>query len=270
MSTLTIDRLVIDVPGRDDGDAISLDIGPGQVWGVLGPNGAGKTTLLHTLAGLRPARSGQVLLDGKPLTACPRRQVAQRLAVVFQEHHDSFPASVLETVLIGRHPHRLPWDLDTTEDLAIARRVLERMELDGLEERLVSTLSGGERQRLAIATAMAQQPVIWLADEPINDLDLHHQVAVMDLLADEAGDGKAVLACLHDLNVAAGWCSHLVLLTPDGEVCHGPAADMLVPSALERLYRQKLRVGTIDGTRVFVPAGPGRDASSPPENRCTT
>jgi len=266
MKTLGCKNLVIDIRGRADGDAINLDIRPGQVWGVLGPNGAGKTTLLHSLAGLRPVRRGQVLLAGVPLGRYSRRQVAQHLAVVFQDHHDSFPASVLETILIGRHPHQLPWDLDSAEDLALAREALARMELDGLEQRLVSTLSGGERQRLAIATALVQQPDIWLADEPINDLDLHHQVAVMDLLAEQAQAGCAVLACLHDLNVAAGWCSHLVLLTPEGEVCHGPAQDMLVPSALERLYRQKLTVGTINGLRVFVPAGPGSAATAEPKS----
>jgi iron complex transport system ATP-binding protein len=93
-----------------------------------------------------------------------------------------------------------------------------------------------------------------LADEPTNHLDLHHQVAIMQLLADEAANGHAVFMCLHDLNIAARWCSHLLLLEPDGRACWGPAAEMLVPEALERLYGQALTVGQINGSRVFVPA----------------
>lgn len=255
MTTLDTQGLIIDIPDRPDGDPLALQVEPGQVWAVLGPNGAGKTTLLHTLAGLKPARRGEVRLDGRTLARLGRREVARRLAVVFQDHQDSFPATVLETALIGRHPHLSPWDLDTADDVRIAREALCRLELEGLEDRLVSTLSGGERQRLAMATALTQEPAIWLADEPTNHLDLHHQVAIMQLLAEEAEAGRAVFMCLHDLNIAARWCTHLLLLEPDGRACWGPAEEMLVPQALERLYGQALTVGQINGSRVFVPAG---------------
>ncbi len=256
MTTLSTQELVIDVPGRRHGTPISLDIRPGAVWGVLGPNGAGKTTLLHTLAGLRAPRAGTVRLDGDAMTGLRRRRIARELAVVFQDHQDSFPATVLEAALIGRHPHLSPWDLDTAEDLAIARQALARLELGPMEQRLVNTLSGGERQRLAIATALTQQPRVWLADEPTNHLDLRHQVAIMDLMAAEAAAGRAVFMCLHDVNLAARWCDHLLLLQPDGEACWGPAAEMLVPEALERLYGQPLSVAHINGAPVFVPAVP--------------
>jgi iron complex transport system ATP-binding protein len=130
---------------------------------------------------------------------------------------------------------------------------MEALSLSLLGDRLVSTLSGGERQRVAIATALTQQPAIWLADEPTNHLDLHHQVAVMELLHRQAEQGAAVFMCLHDLNLAARWCDHLLLLYPDGELCFGPAETMLVPEALERLYDQKLSVAQINGAPVFVP-----------------
>ena len=123
-----------------------------------------------------------------------------------------------------------------------------------LKDRLVSTLSGGERQRVSIATALTQQPAIWLADEPTNHLDLHHQVAVMALLNQQAEQGAAVFMCLHDLNLAARWCDHILLLFPDGELCFGPADTMLVPEVLERLYNQSLSVTTVNGKPVFVPA----------------
>ncbi|WP_104201699.1 ABC transporter ATP-binding protein [Billgrantia saliphila] len=253
MSTLETRQLIIDVPGRSDGRALELHVEPGQVWGVLGPNGAGKTTLLHTLAGLRAPRAGEIRLDGRLLAAFKRRQVAQRLGLVFQERQDGFPATVLETALIGRHPYLSPWRMEGGEDLRLARAALERLDVAHLADRLVSTLSGGERQRVAIATALTQAPRLWLADEPTNHLDLHHQSAVMALLAEQARAGRAVLMCLHDLNLAARWCDHLLLLYPNGEACWGPAARMLVTPALERLYGQRLATAEVDGAPVFVP-----------------
>lgn len=246
-------NLVVDIPGRRDAMPFSARIEPGQRWGVLGPNGAGKTSLLHTLAGLRAPRSGSVLLDGKPLTALSRRDIARALAVIFQERQDGFPATVFETALIGRHPFLSLWQRERADDIALAQQALEKMSLTALQDRLVTTLSGGERQRVAIATALTQSPSIWLVDEPTNHLDLHHQVAVMKLLSEQAEQGASVFMCLHDVNLAARWCDHLLLLYPNGELCFGPAEKMLIPDALERLYGQKLAVADVGGAPVFVP-----------------
>ncbi|NWN81569.1 MAG: ABC transporter ATP-binding protein [Halomonas sp.] len=247
-------HLVIDVPGREDGRVLDLAVESGQVWGVLGPNGAGKTTLLHTLAGLRPPRAGAVCLGEASLASLRRRDVARRLGLIFQERHDGFPATVLETALIGRHPWLSAWQMEDGEDRRLAEAALERLDVAHLAGRLVSTLSGGERQRLAIATVLTQAPAIWLADEPTNHLDLRHQASAMALLAEQAREGRAVMMCLHDLNLAARWCDHLLLLYPDGEACWGPARDMLVPEAMERLYGQRLVTAWVDGAPVFVPA----------------
>jgi iron complex transport system ATP-binding protein len=257
MTVLATRQLVIDIPARASGWPLDLDIRPGQVWGVLGPNGAGKTTLLHTLAGLRQPRSGQVLLDDVALPGTPRRRIAQQLGLVFQDRQDSFPATVLETALIGRHPWLALWQNEQPEDLQKARAALAALDVAHLEERSVSTLSGGERQRVSMATLMTQNPSVWLLDEPTNHLDLHHQERVLALLQRQAGDGKSVFMCLHDLNLAARRCSHVLLLYPDGEACWGPAETMLVVPALERLYRQSLIATEVSGQRLFVPADHG-------------
>ena len=115
-----------------------MSIEPGQIWGVLGPNGAGKTTLLHTLAGLLPARSGQVQLNSRSLTALKRRDIARQLGLVFQERQDSFPATVLETALIGRHPWLSPWDSEQGEDLRRAEQALTTLDVDHLSDRLLT------------------------------------------------------------------------------------------------------------------------------------
>ncbi len=254
MTVLATEQLVIDIPGRNSGVALNLSVQPGQVWAVLGPNGTGKTTLLHTLAGLRPARSGRVLLGDQSVSAMTRKAVSRKLGLVFQDRQDGFPATVLETVLIGRHPWLASWKMEGAEDLAAAEQALEALDVAHLRDRLVNTLSGGERQRVAIATLLTQNPDIWLLDEPGNHLDLHHQVAVMGLLEQQAKAGRAVFLCLHDLNLAARWCSHVLLMYPGGDACWGPAQTMLVPSALERLYGQKLITVEADGAPVFVPA----------------
>lgn len=253
MSKLHTRDLIMNVPGRPDSYALNMNIEPGQTWGVLGPNGAGKTTLLHTLAGLLPARSGQVMLNETPLTELKRRDIARHLGLVFQERQDSFPATVIETALIGRHPWLSAWESEQGEDLNRAQHALAALDVDHLSDRLLNTLSGGERQRVAIATLMTQNPDVWLLDEPTNHLDLHHQVRVMNILRGQAGAGKTVFMCLHDLNLAARWCSHVLLLYTNGDACWGSADSMLQPSALEKLYNQKLATVEIDGAPVFVP-----------------
>jgi len=253
MEPLQAKQLVIDIPGRGDGQPLNFVLEPGQVWGVLGPNGAGKTTLLHTLAGLRTARHGDVLLGEHSLTGLRRRQISRQLGLVFQERQDGFPATVLETALIGRHPWLSPWQMESGDDERCARQALEQLDVAHLSDRLVNTLSGGERQRVAIATVLTQSPDTWLLDEPTNHLDLHHQVSVLQLLTGQARAGRSVFMCLHDLNLAARWCDHLLLLYPNGDACWGPAKQMLVPAALERLYDQELLTVEVDGAPLFVP-----------------
>jgi iron complex transport system ATP-binding protein len=246
---LRLEQLIIDIPEREPGMALDFPVLPGQCWGLLGPNGAGKTTLLHTLAGLRRPRAGRVLLDDEPLQAMPRRRIAQRLGLVLQDHHDGFPSTVLETALIGRHPFLRAWQMETADDLDLARRALARMDLEHLAGRQAQTLSGGERQRLSLATLLTQDPPVWLLDEPTNHLDLHHQVAVLDLVRREVvSNQRAAVLALHDLNLAATYCTHLVLMYPDGGMCWGRTGDIFHVPALERLFQQGLAVvDTPDG-----------------------
>lgn len=253
MTKLMLDQLVLDLPMRDMTTPLHAVFESGQLWGVLGPNGVGKTTLLHTLGGLQAARAGTVWLDGKVVAQQPRSILAQRVGMMFQTHQDGFPATVYETVMLGRHPHLGVWRSEQAEDHALVDNALKRLDLGGLKHRLITQLSGGERQRVAIAMLIVQTPDLWLVDEPTNHLDLNHQVRVMALLNAYAMQGDCVIASLHDVNIAAKWCSHVLLLYPDRPALWGRAEELLTVEYLEPLYQQPLSVGEIDGRTVFVP-----------------
>lgn len=226
----------------------------GQCWGILGRNGIGKTTLLHTLAALRTPRAGAIHLAGEPIDRQPRRRIAQSIGVLFQNHEDPFPATVLETVLIGRHPYLGAWQWEAEEDRERAGEALYSVGMDGMEMRQITTLSGGERQRLAIATLLTQDAPLMLLDEPANHLDLHHQIAILDLLTRQTrAQGKALLMISHDINLAARYCDHALLLFGEGETLQGKTTEVLTASNLERLYGHPIRCLETEGGRVFVP-----------------
>ena len=221
---------------------LELTINRGDRWCMLGRNGTGKTTLLHTLAGLRPPTAGDIILNDRPLLQTPRKSVAQHIGLLFQDHADAFPASVLETVLTGRHPWLGPLQWEGGKDLAIARDALQAVDLHNLEARLVNTLSGGERQRVSIACLLAQEPQLLLLDEPSNHLDIHHQIRMLDLLREQAAHhGRGLLLVMHDLNLAVRYCNRFLLLFGNGETLQGTTETALTQANLERLYQHPLQ-----------------------------
>jgi iron complex transport system ATP-binding protein len=256
MSALLSSRdLSLRVAGRTLVAGLDLDIQAGECWAVLGPNGTGKTTLLHTLAGLREPQGGSVAWQDHPLSGIPRRELARQLGLLLQDDHDPFPASVLETVLTGRHPHLGRWGWEGPADLALARQALRAVDLAELEDRPLTTLSGGERRRLGLATLLTQDPRLALLDEPTNHLDLHHQVGLLQQLHDTfTADGRALLLVLHDINLALRCCDRLLLLYGDGRWESGPADELASAERLSTLYSQPLRALDGDGRRYFTPA----------------
>ena len=248
--------LTVEIAGKSVCRDLSLALEPGTCVGLLGGNGVGKTTLLHTLAGLRPPLSGTVLLDGRPLSEQPRRRVAQRLGLLMQQPEDSLPATVLETALIGRHPHLDFWRWESHRDVAIARRALRHVGLEGLEQRVQTALSGGERRRLDIATVLVQDPQVFLLDEPAHQLDLQHQMALLGLLKRLAADqGRLVLMSLHDINLAARFCDQVLMLFGAGEALFDAAERALDAGNLSRLYHTPVTALSHAGGRVFIAGG---------------
>lgn len=251
-SGLGCTQLVVEVAGRALVRDLELTIAGGKVTAILGCNGAGKTMTLHTLAGLRAPAHGGVTLDGELLVSWPRRELARKLGLLTQTTEDPFPSTVLDSVLVGRHPHIDFWRWESDADRAIARAALAAVALENLAEREVDTLSGGERRRVALATLLAQNPDVFLLDEPINHLDPHHQLDVLKLLREKAHEGRTVVMSLHDAGLAARFSDHALLLFGNGEWLSGPTAEVLTPQTMTKLYGVAVREIAWAGGRTFV------------------
>jgi iron complex transport system ATP-binding protein len=246
-------RLSVSVPGRMLVRELDAALRPGRIVALLGRNGAGKSSLLHVLAGLRPAASGEVELEGRALPKWPRGEFALRVALLPQASDDPFPGSVLESALVGRHPHIDFWQWESEADRAIARECLAAMDLGGLDDRDVTTLSGGERRRLGIATVLAQAPAFFLLDEPIQQLDPLHQLGVLELFRARADAGACVVMSLHDPGLAARFADEALLLFGDGRWSHGPVAEVLHEQSVAALYGVAVRELRWEDGRTFVP-----------------
>ena len=233
---------------------LNLQVDSGSMLAVLGPNGSGKSLSLHTFAGLRSPKAGELMICGRPLRHWPRRALARELALLPQNVEDPFPASVIETVLLGRHPHIARWQWESARDLAIASEALAAVGLAGYEERDVLTLSGGERRRAALAAVLAQTPRVFLLDEPTNQLDPNHQLEALQLLRERADAGAAVIVTLHDPNLAARFADDALLIGRDGDWQCGKVADILTAAHLSTLYDTRFEAAEITGRRVFFQA----------------
>ncbi|SHN46627.1 ABC transporter ATP-binding protein [Cryptosporangium aurantiacum] len=231
--TLRADAVSWTADGRLIVDAVSLHAEPGSTIGLLGPNGSGKSSLLRILAGLRRPTAGLVTLDGAPLPAVRRRDLARRVAVVAQHATTEVALTVREVIALGRTPHRRGWSAPTADD---DRAVLDAAARTGLTAHLDQawhTLSGGERQRAQIARALAQQPRELLLDEPTNHLDIGAQ---LDLLALVGALPVTTVMALHDLNLAAMFCDRLVLLHRGRAVAAGTPAEVLDADRIHEVY----------------------------------
>ncbi len=251
MSLIACNQLNVHIANKAVCNNLSLSINAGDNWAILGMNGCGKTTLLHTLAGLLPAASGEISLNQKHLNDLSRREVAQQLSLLLQHQEDHFPGTVIEAVLIGRHPHIKSWQWETENDKQLAIDALKLVGLENFSERSILTLSGGERQRVALATLLVQQTRIRLLDEPVNHLDIHHQHEVMKILTSNKND-IANIFVLHDVNLAARYCDHALLMYGNGETRQGACADVLSEQNLSDLYQHPLQEISHNQQRWFI------------------
>ncbi|MGI9270913.1 MAG: ABC transporter ATP-binding protein [Woeseiaceae bacterium] len=246
----------VSVPGRLLVENLNLELQRGELIAVLGQNGAGKTLSLLSLAGLRALETGRVQIGASDIHMRSRGEVARQLALLPQDVEDIFPTTVIDTTLIGRHPHigRLRWE--GAEDYAIAERALQTVGLADLAQRDILTLSGGERRRVAIAQILSQQPDIYLLDEPTNHLDPQHQLDTMRIFRNAADNGAGVIATLHDVNLAVRFADRCLLLFGDGRWELGPSAEVLNENRLSDLFATPMESVSWRSHNLFVAGNP--------------
>ena len=235
---------------------VGLVAEPGEIVGVIGPNGSGKSTLLRIISGVLAPYAGSVRADGEEVGSVPRRALARSIAVVPQETPPSLPFTVLEAVLMGRHPHMSGIAFETADDLAIGNAALERAGALGLAARSIRELSSGERQRVLFARALAQQPRALLLDEPTSFLDIRYQVELYDMVRTLVKEqGITVLTALHDLNLAAEYCDRIYLLRGGNIHSSGPTDQVLTYQNLTEAFETDVYVDTHDltGKLVIIP-----------------
>lgn len=232
--------------------ALNIALRPRSLTCVLGRNGTGKSLTLQTLAGLREFTRGTLQLNQRALASYARKQIAQQLTFVAQDIEEPFPVTALECAVSGRHPHIDFWQWESERDYDIAQAALSAVDLADFAQRSIDTLSGGERRRLAIATAVAQAPQIFILDEPTNHLDPQHQLQILKLLRAKADAGCAVMMSLHDPGLASRFADGALLLFGDGTWQYGPAAETINAESLTRLYRTPIQELHWEGGRYFI------------------
>ncbi|MBK1635985.1 ABC transporter ATP-binding protein [Rhodovulum adriaticum] len=226
---------------------ISLNLHPGECVGLIGPNGAGKTTLMRAALGLLPHKGTSSLAR---LSTAERGRAAAWLP---QMREIAWPVSVETLVGLGRTPHLGPGQRPGPRDAAAIAAALARMDLTDFAARRATALSGGEQARVLIARALAQEAPMLLADEPIAGLDPAHQITTMRLFADLAAEGRLVLAALHDLGLAARFCTRLILMQRGRLVADGPPAEVLTPDNLARVFGLRAYMADTPDGPVFQP-----------------
>lgn len=212
----------------------------GEFIAIVGPNGAGKSTLLRALAGIEKAASGDCLIEGAPVASLPHRERARRLAFLPQLREVYWGVTAEAIVALGRYAYGAPHRLDAA-DRAAVERAIDAADIGDLRARIVTTLSGGEQARVHLARALAAETPVLIADEPTAALDPKHQLAVMEILAARKAQGGLVLAALHDLDLAARFCTRVVVLSNGRIVADGAPEEVLSEEILEPVFDVRTR-----------------------------
>ncbi len=239
---------------------VDCQVRPGELVVLVGPNGAGKSTLLRAMSGLLAVHAGAIRLDGEPLQSIAPAERGRRLGYLPQNGECAWPLTVERLVALGRLPHQAPWRRPQAADARAIEAALAACELEPLRQRPVTTLSGGERARVMLARALAAEPSILLADEPVASLDPYHQLHLMDLLRGAVDRGMGVLVVLHDLTLAARYGDRISVLQDGSVVAAGGIAEVLCPAVLGPVYGVGFDIARVAGHTVLLPRQPQRPA----------
>jgi len=239
---IKVENISFAIDGKLILDNVSMEADSGML-GLIGPNGAGKTTLLRVISAYIKPDRGRVLINGEDIKGIDIKTRARLMALVPQNYALDYDFTVLETVLMGRNPHKKDFEPDNAEDYDLARKCIKKAGIAGLEDRSILGLSGGEWQRMVIARALCQESKIMLMDEPVSSLDIKHQTGIMDTVKILARDnGLACVCVLHDLNLAYNYCDRIALMKDGKIVDAGYPDEVMEKKKLEDVYDTRIRI----------------------------
>lgn len=264
MTALRLNEVSVVRSGKPILDRVTASVRTGQLVGLVGPNGAGKSTLLRTAAGLLRPDLGGVDLDGQDLRRWPRPALARRIAYLPQHPECHRSMAVGRVVALGRLPHLTTWQRPSDKDRAAIGAAMAATDVTHLGERRAGSLSGGEHARVMLARALAAEPSMLLADEPVADLDPYHSLDVMDRLEARARGGACIVVVLHDLTLAARYCERIILMDHGRIVADGAPEETLSVDRLAAVYRIAAVTGQEDGKPYLLPWTRLPDDRGPP------
>jgi len=222
---------------------LSLDLEPGRFYGIVGPNGCGKTTLLDILVRNRRPEKGTVGYKGQDLRTYSRRALAREISLVPQDFQINFPFTVREVVLMGRHPHIPRFAAPSGRDLDMVHEIMVRMEIDRFMDKHITELSGGEKQRVVFARAFAQDTTVLVLDEGTSNMDIRYTLKILDMAAKRVREKRVtVIAAMHNLNLASGFCDHIIFMKEGTVVTAGPVDDVLNKENIQEVFEVDARV----------------------------
>ena len=244
-------------------NGITIDaINPGKITATIGPNAAGKTTLFKCIAGLLKP-DGWIQLDGRDLRQHSREEITEKVGYLPQESPVNAVLTVFEAVLLARK-HTLSWRV-SDDDLQSVTRVLENLDIEDLSTRFLNELSGGQKQMVSIAQALVREPDVLLMDEPTSSLDLQRQLEVLELIREITAQREIItLISLHDLNMAARYADHFVVMDKGTVYASGDGHQVLTPDMLRDVYGVEATVlASPDGILQVTPIGSIRKRGTP-------
>ena len=247
---LTIDNITFSYNGKPVLKNITREIPKGEFAAIVGPNGSGKSTLMRCIDGILKPRKGTVFVENEDIHHFDRHARARTFGYVPQEARNTPPATVFDTVMMGRKPY-IGWSAKE-QDKSITAQIIKQLNMEDIAMKDVNKLSGGQRQRVFIARALAQQPNILLMDEPTANLDLRHQLEVLKLLQNVTKENITTLVAIHDLNLAAQYCSTFIMLK-EGKIFASGGKEILTRENIENLYNIRVNIFHDNENVFFVP-----------------
>jgi len=234
---------------------VCIELAGSEVLGVVGPNGAGKSTLIRCIDKILKPQRGSILLDGRDINEMRLMELAKRMGYVPQSTSQIFPATVFDTVLMGRRPH-LGWR-SSEKDEGKVLDVLQMLNIENLAMRDINELSGGQQQKVFIARALVQEPDVLLLDEPTSNLDIRHQLEVMEIITSIVREKKiSAIMAIHDLNLASRYADRIVMLNGGTIIDAGNPSSVLTPKNIKQVYGVEAVVRNESERPFIVPIRP--------------